>query len=226
MKDFLKENDIIAESKSVLKRDNLAEFVDGIIEKGKRKKYKKISQMDDIVRGRVNTKSWEDVEKIFNELYKGKKYRVIHKENPRRPLANKNEYGYPRYHIILEDPKTGLTHEWQIGTKAVTEVYEKEGIKIPEGLKLKKGMHNDLHDIEYDIFKKVQDSNFKLANKIGITEFMKKVDNLAGKAGRLGDAYSKPELYKEIEILHKDASIILKKMYKIKGAKYIEKFYH
>ena len=225
MQELLKSKGIKAEFKSILKRDNFEEFVEGVIKKCERKEYKNLSQMDDIVRGRVNTKSFEDTKKIFDEIKKGDRFRVVSYTEPRRPIGN-GEFGYPRYHLIVEDSKTGLTHEWQIGTEAVTEVFEKEGVRIPVGLKLKEGMHSDLHDINYDIFKQVIENDTELANKFGIQEFCNKVDILAGKAGKLGDAYSKPELFSEIEKLHKEASRILQNLFDLKGAKYIEGFYH
>ena len=127
---------------------------------------------------------------------------------------------------IIEDNETGMTHEWQIGTKAITEVFEREGIKIPDGLKLKQRMHPDLHDIEYDIFAQVQIKYPELAEEFGIPKFRKDLDILAGKAGNLGEAYKKNELYEEIEKFHKIASDILQNLYDKKGAKFIEGFYH
>ena len=71
-----------------------------------------------------------------------------------------------------------------------------------------------------------QQTDLELANKLGIPEFRKKVDVLASKTGKLGDVYSKPELYREIEKLHQETGEILQELFDRKGAEYIEHFFH
>ena len=229
MKKFLKKNGIKAKSDSILKRDNPKEFVDSVIAKGKDRGYKRLSQMDDIVRGRINTKSAKDADKIYIELLDQNQYKVKSKESPRRGTKGKllaeEEFGYPRYHVILEDLETGLTHEWQIGTKSVTKVFEQKGIEFPDP-KLEDYFNPDLHDIEYDLFSKIIEDDYELSKKFNMPDFCKKVDKIAGKAGKYGDDIPEEKLLKEINALHKEASIILKDLYDKFGIEFIIKYSH
>lgn len=190
--------------------------------------------MDDMVRGRINSINGENADIIFQRLrYKQRQYKVIHVEPPRRgPTSKKlseSEFGYPRYHIILQDSKTGLTHEWQIGTKAVTDVFEYKAkpIKFPDK-RLYNYFNPDLHDIDYDLFRSLLNNpKYKqLAKEIGIPQFCNKVDRVAGKAGRYGEAVRNKQLFKEIELLHEEAGKILKRLYDEKGFDFIINFAH
>ena len=55
-------------AKSILKRDTLDEFVDGVLGKMTRNKYTKVSQMDDIVRGRFDMADQAGVDKVAAAL--------------------------------------------------------------------------------------------------------------------------------------------------------------
>jgi hypothetical protein len=215
---------IQGEVKSILKRDKFGEFVAGIAEKMGRKGYSNVYEMDDIVRGRMDLGTQQDVLRMVKALSQQNRYGIKEIVAPR--AREGVAMGYPRFHVILRDPKTGLTHEWQIGTKAVTRVFEKPGITIPGKLKLKKGMHTDIHDIEYDIFKAVQDKHKELAKELGIPAFRKKVAEVAAKAGKQGSKLPEKELEKAIDALHKEAAAILEKLVEKKGAKWVEQFYH
>lgn len=126
---------------------------------------------------------------------------------------------------VVQDSKTMITHEWQVGTKATTDLFENPGITIPDGLTLKEGMRKNLHDIEYDIFKAIQDKMpDEFAQKYSIPDFRSRLDQLAAKTGDLGS--QTPNLTEEIAQFHSEASEILKKLYEENGAKFIENFYH
>lgn len=142
--------------------------------------------------------------------------------DPRR-LQPEGGWGYPRFHFLLQDPETLVTHEWQIGTKATTDLFETSGIDTGT-LKLNPDMHNDLHDIEYDIFKAIQDNFPETAQKYEIPEFRKQLDQFAGQTGKLGD--QTPNLPETITQFHTQASEILKKLLDEQGAEFIEQFYH
>ena len=53
------------------------------------------------------------------------------------------------------------------------------------GLKLKEGMKRNIHDIEYDVFKYLQDKNPTLAIDLGIPAYRKKVAEYAARADRV-----------------------------------------
>jgi hypothetical protein len=211
------------EVKSILKRATFDEFVKGVIAKCRRNGYTRIGQMDDIVRGRFNLRVGSDVDTTAAAMKAQTQYPIKEIVAPRRPQPG-GGFGYPRWHIILTDPDTGLTHEWQIGTKAVSEVFEKPGIKLPDGVKLGPGMHNDLHDIEYDIFKGIQKKYPDVHKRHGLPAFHSKVDTVAAEAGVKGD--QTPELAKKIGALHHDAADHLQKLVDEFGAEWLKQFYH
>lgn len=223
-RDLMDQLNIEGEAYSILKRKRFKKFVAGILEKMKRKGYAHVHEMDDIVRGRMNLETYEDVLEMVKALRNQKKYAIKEIVAPRTREGVKK--GYPRFHVILRDPKTGLTHEWQIGTKATTRVFEKPGIIIPKGLKLKKGMKPDIHDIEYDIFKAVQEKHGELAQKLGIPAFRKKVASIAAETGTKGSKIPQNVLDKKIDALHDEASKILEKLVEQKGADWVQQFYH
>ena len=214
-----------AEHTAIVKREDFDEFVAGVLDKMKRKKYSRAGQMDDMARGRFNLKTWDDVRKMVGALEQTSGYTVrVQDPQPRVGVAK----GYPRFHVIMKDPKTGMTFEWQVGTRATTTVFEHPGIPLPPGFELKKGMKPDIHDIEYDIFKAVQDKHPDLAKELGIPEFRKKVAVLAERsaleAGQPGktDDYWKGEIAK----LHAEAGRILQSLVDKKGASWVKSFFH
>jgi len=222
-KKLLEELNISGEVTSILKRDSLEEFIEGVTKKMERNDYAFAGQMDDMSRGRFNLDSWEDVSKLTEFMKNQSNW--VDDFGPRRLQPN-GGYGYPRYHLIVQDAETFITHEWQIGTKATTELFESvtPGIKIPEGLPLKEKMHNDLHDIEYDIFKAIQDKKPDLAQKYGIPEFRSQLDLFAGETGKFG--MQVPNLTAEISKFHSEASEILRGLFDEMGPSFFEQFYH
>lgn len=211
------------EAKSILKRDSLPEFVKGVVAKCRRNGYTRIGQMDDIVRGRFDLRSNEDVNTVAAALKGQKKYPVAFAVAPQRPQPG-GGFGYPRWHIIISDPESGLTHEWQIGTKAVTEVFEKGNIRLPAGVELGPGMKPNLHDIEYDIFKGIEKKYPDVHKRHNLPEFHAKVDALAAEAGLKGE--KTPELTKKINALHGDAYLHLQKLVDEFGPEWLKQFYH
>ena len=217
-----------ADAKSMLKREDPKEFIAGVKEKVGRKGYKKLNQMDDMVRGRINCDTPEQVKQVIAELRSDPSYKTLSEPQVRSGVKE----GYPRTHVIMKDPETGITHEWQVGTKATTRAFEGgEGIpeiEIPKGLELKKGMKPNIHDIEYDIFKSMEDSkdvaDQQLAKDLGIPEFRRKVAELAAETGQKGNLT--PNLDIRITELHTEASKILKELVDRKGPAYVQHFFH
>ena len=212
------------DAKSILKRDSLPEFVQGVVDKCRRNGYKRIGTMDDIVRGRFNVNSEDDVNTVAAALRVQKTFPVVSAVAPQRPQAA-GGFGYPRWHIIVTDPDTGLTHEWQVGTKAVSEVFEKGGIKLPDGVaRVCPNLKNDLHDVEYDIFKGVFKKYPDVHKRHGLPAFHDKVDAVAAEAGKKGD--KTPELAKKIKELHKVAGVHFQKLVDEFGVDWIKQFCH
>lgn len=209
---------------SILKRDGLPEFVKGVVDKCRRNGYKRVGDMDDIVRGRFDLRSNEDVNTVAAALRAQTKYPVVSAVAPQRPQAS-GGYGYPRWHLIVKDPDTGITHEWQVGTKAVTEVFEKSGIKMPDGVKKAcPNLKNDLHDVEYDIFKGIYNKYRDVHERHGLPAFHAATDAVAAEAGLKGE--KTPDLAKKIKKLHEDAGTHLQKLVDEFGADWIKQFCH
>jgi hypothetical protein len=210
--------------KSILKRDDFDEFVQGVIAKCKRNGLTKIGQMDDIVRGRFNLQLPGDVNKVVAGLLHQSQFPVKEVIAPRREQPG-GGFGYPRWHVIFTDSESGLTHEWQVGTQAVTDVYETKGIKIPDGVNLPPGMKNDLHDIEYDIFYAgVRRKYPDVYKRHKLDVFHDKVDALSAEAGLKGK--NTPDLKKKIGVLHKGAGDHLQALVDEFGPEWLEQFYH
>ena len=210
-------------AKSILKRESLDDFVRGAVAKCKRNGYALIRQMDDIVRGRFDLRTEKDVNTIAEALRTQPKYPVSSIVRPQREQKG-GGFGYPRWHVILKDPETDLTHEWQVGTQAVTDVFETEGIVLPPGVKLGPGMKNNLHDIEYDIFRGIQKKYPDVHKRHGLPEFHNKVDQVAAEAGLKGS--ETPDLEKKIKELHEGAAMHLQKLVDEFGADWLKQFYH
>lgn len=204
---------------SILKRDKFDEFVKGVAEKVERNKYTRVAQMDDIVRGRFDMADREGVEKVAQALKKQTTYKLHIDEKgkvafyPPRLQEGTSIVRYPRYHVILKDAETGLTHEWQVGTEATTTLYEfaAPGITIPKKMadaaaKLGKKFKPDLHDIEFDLFQAINKKFPDIAARHHLPEFIKDVA-VASDRSFAGEV--SPELFKTIDELHRRAEKIL-----------------
>ncbi len=218
-------------AKSILKRDDLAEFVDGVVGKMTRNKYSMVAEMNDMVRGRFDMADEEAVLSVTEALQtqrafklhpdaKGRTY-----EAPR--LSASGKVRYPRYHFVLED-ESGMTHEWQVGTKAATTLYEKRGIKIPSELtdaatKLGRKFNPDLHDIEYDLFQGINKQYPQIAARNGLPAFIEEVVDASDRAAA-GDAFV--ELNETIVRLQERASRLLKQLVDNQGAEWVAQFFH
>lgn len=213
---------IECEFASILKRDSLDEFIQGVTKKAERNEYTFVGEMDDMTRGRFDLKSWDDVETVSRALEEQGNFKLIDYMDPRM-LQPDGGFGYPRYHRVFQDPETLITHEWQVGTKTTSELFETPGIDIGE-LQLKPGMHTNLHDIAYDIFQPIQKQFPEAAQQYGISQFYKQLNQFAAQTGELGD--QAPNLSEGISQLHSQASEILKDLFNDQGQEVIEQFFH
>jgi hypothetical protein len=216
-----------AEIISIRKREDLAGFVAGILEKCARKEYPILEQMDDIIRGRLNLKDGPEVAKVAAAMKAQNGFPVTGFDEPRLEKGT-GVVRYPRHHVVVEDPLTGLRHEWQVGTKATSELYETKGIAIPPELeaaagKLGKHFRNDIHDIEYDIFQAFTNKDPATSAALGIPEFISKV---AAASERSGAGAAHTGLAGDISTLHADASRLLKALVDAKGGEYVAGLLH
>jgi len=220
-------------AKSILKRDDLGEFVDGVLGKMTRNKYTKVAEMNDMVRGRFDMADEDAVRAAAQALQAQKTFKIhvdakgkLGYEAPR--VAASGKVRYPRYHVILEDVATGMTHEWQVGTRAATTLYETGGIKIPKDLaqaakKLNKHFKPDLHDIEFDLFQAINKKHPKIAAKHGLPAFIEEVVEASDRAV-VGDAFV--ELEKTIARLHERAGKLLEQLVDDQGGEWVAQFFH
>jgi hypothetical protein len=119
---------------------------------------------------------------------------------------------------------SGIIHEWQIGTQAVTDVYETEGIEIPSEVgDLPEGMHRDLHDIEYDILANIQRDHPDIAAEVGIPDFRTRVAQASADAGEQGA--DMPDKNERIVQLHNECSAILRQLVDRHGPDIIRKYF-
>ena len=206
---------------SILKRDTEEGFIGGVLEKCKRKKYEWISEMPDMVRGRFNLADGKAVRDLVNAIKQNGTYAIREVEEPkeREGIAS----GYPRYHAVVYDT-SGMSHEWQIGTKATSEVFETVGIRIPNTLKLKDKMKNDIHDIEYDVLKGIAEKRPDVAVLTGIPAVRRKIAELAAEVGENGDAV--PNIKERLTAIHKECSTVLDEIVFHYGATWVRQFYH
>ena len=221
---------------SILKRDKFDEFVTGVAEKVERNKYTRVAQMDDIVRGRFDMADREGVEKVAQALRKQTTYKLHIDEKgktafyPPRLQEGTNIVRYPRYHVILKDFETGLTHEWQVGTEATTKLYEfaTPGIAIPKEMaaaaeKLGKKFKPDLHDIEFDLFQAINKKYPDVAARHHLPEFIREVA-VASDKSFAGEVSS--ELFRTIDALHRRAEIILAGLVDEMKPEWVVQFFH
>jgi len=208
---------INAEAYSIPKREDFGEFRDGVLKKvGERKKgkYKTVSQMTDIIRGRVNLDDPALIQEVANAIRARKDISVSSFRKSRTVVGVEN--GYARYHIDVIDPKTGMVHEWQIGTKQMTEFYEKPGIEVGK-LDIKPNNRN-IHDVEFDILGAIDEPNpewpaaqiakcNKIASETPIRALRLKVAKFSARLREQN--VSQTELDNTIRTLHEEISKVL-----------------
>jgi hypothetical protein len=212
---------------AILKRDNLNDFVTGVVKKCERNQYAEVGQMGDIARGRVDLASAADVEKLVAAIQSQTDV-PVRLENPRVDKAS-GLVKYPRWHINATDPKTGLKFEWQIGTQATSMLYERKGIAIPPALertakRMNRHFNPDLHDIEYDVFQTVNKKHPDVAKRYGVDKVIQAVAAMSDETGRLGQ--QTPHLRARIRVLHQQASQVLDALVRGQGAEWVAQFFH
>lgn len=231
---------------SILKRNEKSAFVEGVLAKAERNGYEHIGQMDDMVRGRLDLCDPQDVHDVAEILLytlptqggvdEPTFVRLSKTEMPRRPVKAREcaceGAGYPRYHVIVQDTETGITHEWQIGMAAVSDVYEVAGIPFPPEMSYDFEMGliaPDLHDIDYDIFRQGVRKHDRATGQnnyeaLGLEDFGSRLDELSAAANCLG--YDLPDLDERIASLHREAADLLQDVVDVYGIEQVREWYH
>ncbi len=161
-----------AEVVSILKRENFEEFVSEVLKKQRGKNYPNMGEMSDIIRGRFNLATGEDVATVAERMQKEFDGCIVELKEPRP--------GYPRWHINVRDAESGLTHEWQVGTTSTTKFYETPSLDIPSTVKTFGGQPN-FHDGVYKLLDKVKDPAVRA--QYGIPDMMKRYSAFAEETG-------------------------------------------
>jgi hypothetical protein len=175
-----------AEVSSLRKRDSLDSFVEKVLEKQRSKGYGSISDMSDIIRGRFNLDSAADMDTVAARLKEAFKGDIVEIKPPRD--------GYPRWHINVRDAETGLVHEWQVGTKATTDFFERESLSIPKTIQNFDGRPN-FHDGVYKLLNKIKDPAVRAA--YGLDDMMVGYKQLTEETGRVTREQSFPTDYEK-----------------------------
>jgi hypothetical protein len=235
----LKELGIQAEGYSILKRPSFDSFIEGVLKKvgGRKKgKYKTIGEMTDMVRGRVNLDDPKLIQKVADAIQARNDIEVHDFRKSRTVVGVQN--GYPRYHVDVIDPETGIAHEWQIGTKQITDFYETPGIDVGK-LDIQPGSRN-IHDVEYDILGSIDEPNpdwapeviakcKKIVSETTVHSLRVEVAEFSSKLGRQN--VSAAELESTTKMLHQKIAAVLKEVIKIAGGepdgiKFVESLKH
>lgn len=224
---------------SILKRRTQEAFVNGVVAKAERNGYTEIGQMDDMVRGRFDLVSGEDMDRVAQYMLwdqSAQKVRLEKLEQPRRsvevPECECPGHGYPRYHVIVQDLETGITHEWQVGTEAVSRIYELHGVDLPPGMDLDfetGDIAADLHDVDYDIFRvgvrgHDREHEENMYEELGLDEFGRAIDELSAAAGCQGEDLG--DLDERIAELHRQAGTALQRVVDHYGLDQVREWYH
>ena len=204
---------------AIIKRDDSIGFINGVLEKVNRRNFSTVGLMGDIARGRLNLRNQAEVSKFVRSIStqaEGKGF-IVDVDTPRQELTLDDGsigYAYPRYHIEVADPQTGMKMEWQVGTSTTTEVFETKGIPINnkelDSFMKENGVNGDLHDIGYDIFLPLMNDKSpgvqKMVSDLGISEYYDRVNRFIAKSANEGIT---PNFKTDLAKLHQDAGKIL-----------------
>lgn len=131
----------------------LEAFTESVAEKFRRKpKYRALDDMSDVTRGRIVVSSPEDLGRVLHAMENKLGWRT--KNSPGVMTALDTPYdprfqasGYPRYHLEIRDPATGVRHEIQVGHEATDRFLESTPFHHP----IKGENGGNFHDY-YDVF--------------------------------------------------------------------------
>ena len=192
-----------------------AKFIDGVLEKNARNDYKKVGQMTDMTRARFDLDGAEQVEAAAQKLAdRFTKEFGAEFVNWKKPKGD-----YPRHHILVTDPATGIAHEWQIGSKATTKFIEGMEVPLPSGVHLH--AKADFHVVKYDVLDKLHDPKIRakhglpddIADKVGLNKLEQEYNQLFRETGKTTKGQPLPTDFEARQkALAKDMGDILAKL--------------
>lgn len=219
----LKTMGIEAQVDTKLKRQDFPGFCRQIAFKVRRKDYPRVGRMVDIARGRISVRSWSDVERIVKALRALDEVREVKPPQPRENVP----WGYPRIHVVLVDPSTTLTFEWQIGTHATEIVFghAEPGIEL-HGIRLPPDMKPNFQSLEYKCFRFMQyhpdPTVTSLARELGVPKLRRELAELAQETAMSGGKQSPQYWLERTDALHREASRIVKGIVQARDLRLIE----
>ena len=179
-------------------RHLLPEFVARISEKVNRKKYTSLSQMHDLSRGRLNLQSAKDIPVLLERMNQFYGDHVVEEIGLRLP--------YPRWHLTVRDPVSGLVHEWQIGMIKTTRLLETPSVRIPAGVQI--AGRPDFHDVWYVRLSRIEKKDPKMWEKYKLAEFKNDYDRLLSDTAKMGMI----DFENRYQVLNEHVSTILAEM--------------
>jgi len=179
--------------------------LDRIIEKMKRKNKTNLSEITDIVRGRIDCKDIYQALEIYNKLKNSlnlKNKELIEEDNM---IINPRTDYMGRIHLLIKDRETGGIFELQIGSKNITDFIEK-GILIDYGIKEKINNNGTITYVQDTFKSNIHDLCYKSLNKIldPNSHYYEKYKSIIPKLQQLKQEYV--EIQKEIFQSEKDFS--------------------
>ncbi len=172
-------------------------FINKVLEKSRRwEEPTDVGSMTDMSRGRFEVDNFEDATAIADGL-ESRLNQAFGPENVMRKPITEGAV-YRRHHILVRDPATGISHEWQIGTKSLTKMIEGIDIILPPGVTLH---GQDFHVVMYDVLDKLSDPNIRakhglpdsIIDEIGLTNIRSRYNALMIEAGSVKKGSLQPD---------------------------------
>ncbi len=162
-----------AEVVSQRKRPDLDSFTQEVLAKQRLKNYESLGDMHDIIRGRISVDTGAEMGTVAQRLRERFAGSIVEVKPPRE--------GYPRWHINVTDPATGLVHEWQVGTRSTTDFFERPTLQMPSTVTRFRG-RPDFHDGVYKLLDRVRDPGVR--QRHGLDDIKRDYTDIANETGQ------------------------------------------
>jgi hypothetical protein len=174
-----------------------ASFVAKVNERALRgKNPQAVGKMKDMSRGRFDVENIEQVYEVAETL--DRRFTEAYGADNVKTTRRTPDDPYQRIHVVVRDPATGISHEWQVGTKALTRFIEDVKVAVPPGVEL----HGyDFHVVMYDVLDKLRRADVRaqhglpdsIVDDIGLASLSKDYNSLMVEAGTLKPGMVEPE---------------------------------
>lgn len=172
-------------------------FVSKVNERALRgKNPQAVGKMKDMSRGRFDVENIEQVYEVAETL--DRRFTEAYGADNVQTTRRSPDDPYQRIHVVVRDPATGIRHEWQVGTKALTRFIEDVKVAVPPGVEL----HGyDFHVVMYDVLDKLRRTDVRaqhglpdsIVDDIGLASLSKDYNSLMVEAGTLKPGMVEPE---------------------------------